>query len=270
MRRPGRLVLLGHPVGHSLSPRLQNAALRAVGIPLQYEALEVPAEALSAVLGELAAARAAGNVTTPHKTAVRRYCRQVSLLASRVGAVNVFRTEANGTLTGENTDVGGFEALARSVLGDLPSDARIAVLGAGGSAAAVLTAVERWQNVSVVLYNRNVERAHALAHRFPVVSLVEPEAEQAVRNASIVVNATVTGMQSDDVPLSVAALPPGAAVLDLVYRTGGTAWVRSARVAGHPAADGLEMLLEQGALAFEFWLGIKAPRTVMRAAVSAI
>ncbi len=269
MRLPGRLVLLGQPVSHSLSPRLQNAALRAAGIPLQYEALEVAPESLSSVLRDLAGAGAAGNATTPHKTAVLRYCKQVSALASRVGAVNVFRTEADGRLVGENTDVGGFEALARSVMGDLPSDARVAVLGAGGGAAAVLAAVERWRNASVVLYNRNMERAHALAQRFPVVSLLEPNAERAVHDAGVVVNATVIGMQTDDEPVAVAALPSDAVVLDLVYRPGGTSLVRSAAAAGHWAADGLEMLVEQGALAFEFWLGMEAPRTAMRAAVMA-
>lgn len=270
MRLPGRLVLLGQPVSHSLSPRFQNAALRAAGIPLQYEALEVGPEALPSVLVKLVAAGAAGNVTTPHKTAVLRHCQQASALAHRVGAVNVFRSEPNATLMGENTDVGGFEALVRSVLGNVPAGVHIAVLGAGGAAAAVLATVERWQNVSVALYNRSMERAHDLAQRFPVVRLVEPVAERAVHDAGIVVNTTTIGMQTDDTPVSVTALPSDAVVLDLVYRPGSTAWVRSAMKAGHPAADGLEMLLEQGALAFEYWLGINAPRTAMRAAAMGI
>ncbi len=269
MRPPGRLVLLGQPVAHSLSPRIQNAALLAAGVPLLYESLEVSPEALPLALEELAAAGAAGNVTIPHKTAMLRYCGQVSALAERVGAVNVFRPQSDGTILGENTDVGGFEALARGVLGAPTPGLRIAVLGAGGGGAAVLAAVEGWRPASVVLYNRGMDRAHGLASRFPVVSLVEPVAERAVRDADVVVNATPIGMQTDDAPISVAALSSHAVVLDLVYRSGGTPLVRSAVDAGHLAADGLDMLVEQGALAFEFWLGIKAPRAVMRAAATA-
>jgi shikimate dehydrogenase len=268
MRRPGRLVLLGHPVDHSLSPRLQNAALEALGIPLRYEAIDVPPAQLTAHLETLRGESAAGNVTIPHKSAVLRVCSHLSDTARRVGAINVFRTNADGELEGGNTDVDGFDALVRAALGDTPSHARVALLGAGGGASAVLGAVERWQAAEVRVYNRSQPRASALVERFAHVATMCETAAEAVRGANVVVNATSIGMRDDHLPVTIESLPPGAAVLDLVYRKGGTPLVRDARAAGFVAEDGTEMLLEQGALAFEFWLEREAPREVMRAALA--
>ena len=259
---PGRLVLLGHPVAHSLSPRFQNAALRAANIPLEYEALDVPPEALDVTLAELGESRAAGNVTIPHKEAVAARCTRRSALADRCGAVNTFWHE-DGALVGDNTDVGGVDAIAGALLGDARADARVALIGAGGSAAAVLAAAERWGAATVQLYNRNVERAHALASRFNASVRVAASLEGALDGATLVVNATPVGLHDDDVPVPIDALPRDAAVFDLVYRAHETAWVRAARTAGHRAADGEGMLVEQGALSFERWFGIEPDRDAM-------
>jgi shikimate dehydrogenase len=266
---PGRLVLVGHPVAHSLSPALQNAALRAAGLPITYEAIDVRPGALDGVIQRLRAARAAGNVTIPHKEAMVRYCARLDVLAQRVAAVNTFRVADDGLLEGMNTDVGGFDALAREV-GALRPGARVAVLGAGGSAAAVLTAVERWSGATVSLFNRTKPRAAAIQARFPIVEAVTNTADEAVRDATVVVNATSLGLRDvDPLPVAIESLRPEATVLDLVYRPRETAWVRAARSHRHAAADGLCMLLEQGALAFEWWFGIAAPRDVMREALTA-
>lgn len=268
-RAPGRLVLVGHPVSHSLSPALQNAALRHVGLPLVYEAIDVPPAGLDDALRRLVAARASGNVTIPHKEAVGGRCTRLDPVASRVRAVNTFRIGDDGELEGTNTDVGGFDALARQA-GALRAGARVAVLGAGAAAAAVLAALERWTGARVTLFNRTASRAAELASRFPIVSRVARDAEDAVEDATLVVNTTSLGLRTDDpFPVALHALRADATVLDLVYRPGETAWVRAARERGHVAADGLGMLLEQGALAFEWWLGIVAPRDVMRAALAA-
>ena len=268
-RAPGRLVLLGHPVAHSLSPALQNAALRHAGLPITYEAIDVRPDALEPAVGRLIAARAAGNVTIPHKEAMALHCARLDPIAERVKAVNAFRVADDGTLEGTNTDVGGFDALAREV-GALKTGARIAVIGAGGSAAAVLAALERWSGATVSLFNRTSTRAAALAAHFPIVKAVAPTAAQAVKEATLVVNATPLGLHPDDpFPVAIESLRPDAAVLDLVYRPHETAWVRAARQGGHAAVDGLWMLLEQGALAFEWWFGIAAPRDVMRDALRA-
>jgi shikimate dehydrogenase len=268
-RAPGRLVLVGHPVAHSLSPALQNAALRHAALPIVYEAIDVPPRALDDTVRRLVSTRAGGNVTIPHKEAMAGYCARLDSIAERVRAVNTFRVAEDGALEGTNTDVGGFDALAREA-GALRARARVAVLGAGGSAAAVLTALERWNGARVSLFNRTATRAAALASRFAIVDDVATTAAKAVSDATVVVNATSLGLrENDQLPVAIDDLPVGAVALDLVYRRGETAWIRAARERGHTAADGFCMLLEQGALAFEWWFGIAAPREVMRDALAA-
>ena len=262
-KRPGRLVLLGHPVGHSLSPVFQSAALKAAKIPLVYEALDVTGRELRRVIRELRDSNAAGNVTIPHKLAVHDLCDSLTDLAAKVGAVNTFWMES-GKLHGDNTDVGGFEAAARALLGGETAGARIVVLGAGGAAAAVLAAAEEWSDAQVTVVARNNERATALALRFPDVARAEKSVERAVLGSTLIVNATPVGQQDEDQPINVALIPKAAAVLDLVYRRGGTPWVRAARERGIRAADGLPMLLEQGALAFQRWFGREPDREAMR------
>jgi shikimate dehydrogenase len=262
---PGRLVLLGHPVRHSLSPRFQNAALRAAGIRLTYEALDVPPHTLGDVLRQLRAARAAGNVTVPHKAAVYAACDRHTAIASRTGAVNTFWHE-DGALVGDNTDVAGFHALAARVLGSVPDGARIALFGAGGGAAAVCAAVEQWPSVRVQVYSRTAGRTVDLAMRFPFIRVAQTSAE-CLEDATVVVNATPVGLSGEDMPVAVERLPRDAVVMDLAYRPGLTPWIAAARAAGHRAADGLEMLIAQGAEAFERWFGRPPDRDVMRAAL---
>ena len=259
---PGRLVLLGHPVSHSLSPRFQNAALRAADIPLVYETLDVAPDALHEVVSSLRAQNAAGNVTIPHKEAFARCCARLSPLAQRCAAVNTYWHE-DGALVGDNTDVGGVDAIALALLGDARATATVTLVGAGGSAAAVLTAAERWGRARVRLYNRNMDRANALAARFGAIVQVSASLDEALDGATLVVNATPIGLRDDEHPVQIERLPPGSAVFDLVYRTGETSWVRSARDAGHRAADGEGMLVEQGALSFQLWFGIEPDREAM-------
>jgi shikimate dehydrogenase len=263
---PRRLLLLGHPVAHSLSPVFQNAALRALGSDLRYEALDVPPERFAETFRTLALDGAAGNVTVPYKAAAAEACNQIMPLARRVGAVNTFWT-VGGRLVGDNTDVGGFHAAARALLGAEPRELRVALLGAGGAAAAVLAAVAEWPASTVAVWNRSPDRAVRLAAAFAGVATAAEFLATAVRGADLVVNATTVGMRDDDVPFHPAILARRAAVLDLVYRPGETAWVRLARARGLRAADGLTMLVEQGALAFERWLGVAPDRAAMWAAL---
>ncbi len=262
-KRPGRLVLLGHPVSHSLSAVFQNAALKASNIPLVYEALDVTGRELRSVVRQLKTTNAAGNVTIPHKIAFHDLCDHLTDLAAKVGAVNTFWFDAK-KLHGDNTDVGGFDAAARALLGGETTGARIVVLGAGGAAAAVLAAIEEWPDARATVVARHSDRAAALAKRFPDVARTEKSVERAVRDATLIVNATPVGQQDEDEPVDVALIPKSAAVLDLVYRRGGTPWVRAARDNGIRAADGLTMLLEQGALAFQRWFGSEPDREAMR------
>ena len=261
---PGRLVLLGHPVAHSLSPIFQNAALRAAGMSLLYEAVDVMPRDLRALLKKLKDLGVAGNVTIPHKVAVHASCDELTDTAERVGAVNTFWFES-GRLHGDNTDVGGFDAAARALLGGETKGARIVVFGSGGAAAAVIAAAEQWSDAQVSIVGRNFDHASKLAKRFRDVARAQKSIEEALVNATLVVNATPVGQREAEQPLDVALIPKTAAVMDLVYRRGGgTPWVKAARKRGNPAADGLPMLLEQGALSFQRWFGIEPDREVMR------
>ena len=264
---PGRLVLLGDPVEHSISPLFQNAALKAAGIPLVYESLRVGARDIERVLTDLIASNAAGNVTVPHKLAVHDACDEVTPVAKRAGAVNTFWV-ARGKLHGDNTDVGGFSTAVRALSGDIPAGSTIALIGAGGAAAAVLTAAEGWADVKVAVLNRDADRARNLVRRFPDVARVETNSLQVLREASLVVNATPIGQRDDNLPCDVHLIGSEAMILDLVYRRGGTPWVKAARARGLRADDGLRMLLEQGALSFERWFGIQPNREVMERSVS--
>ncbi|MBX9928578.1 MAG: shikimate dehydrogenase [Gemmatimonadaceae bacterium] len=263
---PSRLALLGHPVAHSLSPRFQNAALDAAGIALRYETIDVTPAGLERIVALLVEADAAGNATIPHKESLFRLARERTAIAERVGAVNTFWVE-RGQLVGDNTDVGGFDVAARELLGDATTEVRVAVLGAGGSSAAVLAAVERWAGAKARVWGRSPARAYALASRFAHCSEGVARIEDAVAGATLVVNATPVGLEGDELPIPIHLLPKHCAVLDLTYRRTETPFVVAARAAGHAAADGKRMLLEQGALAFERWFGRQPDRAAMQRAL---
>lgn len=262
MDLPGRLVLLGHPVAHSLSPRFQNAALRAAGIELEYEAMDVLPADLAKVAHLLGDANAAGNVTVPHKEAFAACCSQLSPVAQRTGAVNTFWTE-DGVLVGDNTDVGGFDAAVRATVGTPPVGSVVAVLGAGGGASAVLAAVERWDGVTARVWSRTMSRAERLVERYPRMARAEWSLETAVQDAALVVNATPLGLDDDAMPIDPTLLGAATAVFDLVYRRGETPWVHACKGRGLRASDGLPMLVEQGAIAFARWFGIAPDRAAM-------
>lgn len=231
---------------------------------LLYEAVDVPPRELRALLRKLKDLGVAGNVTIPHKVVVHATCDELTDIAERVGAVNTFWFES-GRLHGDNTDVGGFDAAARALLGGETAGARIVVLGSGGAAAAVIAAAEQWADARVTIVARSADRASKLARRFRDVARVEKSVELAVADATLIVNATPVGQREAEQPLDVGIIPKTAAVMDLVYhRGGGTPWVKAARKRGNPAADGLPMLLEQGALSFQRWFGIEPDREVMR------
>ena len=261
IKRPKRLVLLGRSLGHSLSPIFQNAALQNAKIPLRYETLDIPASAIDDTLEELSAQDAAGNVTVPYKHDVFVRCDRLMEPAKRAAAVNTFWFE-RGELIGDNTDVAGFDAAVRRLLQCDPVQLTVGLIGAGGVAGAVLAAIERWKQSTVLVYNRTAERADALVARFSSIAQ-RCDVDRLVRESDLVVNATTIGLRDDDLPVDPARLRSSAAVLDIVYRHGETAWVRAARSRGLRAMDGLVMLVEQGAAAFERWFGFAPDREAM-------
>jgi shikimate dehydrogenase len=264
---PERLVLLGHPLGHSLSPSIQNAALRAAGIDLVYTPLDVPKSALAATMRELRRTHGAGNVTIPYKETVGALCGRLTATARAVGAVNTFWVAIDGELVGDNTDVEGFSAAVEQLVGSPRPGERVGLLGAGGGAAAVLKAMEGWPDVTVRLYSRTRDRAEALARRFAIETTICASADDAMQSATLVVNATPVGLRAGEMPVEPAALAPGCALFDLAYAPGETTLVRAARARGHRAMDGIVMLVEQGAAAFERWFGQRADRDAMWGAI---
>lgn len=263
---PGRLVLLGHPVSHSVSPRMQNAALKAASIDVRYEALDVPPQHLSDLLRSLAHENAAGNVTRPHKSAVFELCDVATAVAARSGAVNTFWCE-DGRLHGDNTDVAGFNLAARALVHD-SFDGSIVLFGSGGAAAGVLEALSGWPNVVVDIFTRNRIAGEELARRYSDCARYAELTTERLREAKLVVNATPIGQDDDSVPFDVKDIAPSARVFDLVYRRGGTMLVRRARSEGHDAEDGTRMLVEQGALSFERWFGRSPDRNAMLLAIA--
>jgi shikimate dehydrogenase len=240
-----RLVaLLGHPVAHSLSPRMQNAAFAARALDWAYVACEVEPDVLPAAVDGLRALGFAGaNVTIPHKGAVAELCDELDDLSRRSGAVNtlLFR---DGRIVGANTD-------GPAVAGAVDAaEARVLVLGRGGAARAVAVAFE-----------------DADATWVRVASRRDADWPPPAGDVTILVNATPL---RDEVPV---APQPGQQVVDLAYRPDGrpTALVAAARAAGcETVVDGLEILVRQGAAAFELWTELPAPLEVMRAAVARI
>ena len=258
---PSRLVLLGHPVAHSLSPVFQTAALRHAGLSYEYVALDVPPQDLAHTLFSLRHANAAGNITIPHKTAAYTLCDLLTDTAHEVGAVNTFWYTGDA-LHGDNTDVAGFTAAAHHLIGPHHRPLHVALIGAGGAAAAVAVATRHWPDTTLTIWNRTPTAAEELVQRFDHAR-VNLHLPSAVADADLVVNATPIGLYDDTLPLDITTLPRTAAVLDLVYKRGETPLVHAARAAGHPAADGLRMLIEQGALSFQRWFGMPPDRTAM-------
>jgi shikimate dehydrogenase len=172
---------------------------------------------------------------------------------------------------GDNTDVEGIAESLTLLLGP-PSSARFEVrlLGAGGSAAAALVALERWPGATVSIWSRHAERAIALCERLrPGASLVE-RADDRLGALRLVINATPLGLSGELPPVAPAALPRQAALLDLAYAPGETAWVRAGRAAGLRALDGLRLLVEQGAASFARWFGQPPDRAVLWRALGTV
>jgi shikimate dehydrogenase len=272
-----RVLLLGHPVAHSLSPAMQNAAFKAMGMPHLYQALDVAPRALAGAAAELRGDDCLGaNVTVPHKLAVMEFVDQLDPLAEATGAVNTI-VSRDGVLSGHNTDVeGAWKGLLEPVAGGL-GGGRVVVAGAGGGARAVVAALERAVHrvpAQVVVVARDGGHAAAVAEAgarrgLPATSASWSELIPAGLGAGIVINCTPLGLHGED-PFEGVALS-GKAVLDLVYAPGGTALVRRARAEGASTAlQGDQMLLHQGAAAFRLWTGEDAPLEAMRAALQMV
>ena len=256
-----RLGVLGWPVAHSRSPAMQNAALHAAGLTdWRYQLLPVPPELLAELIPALPAAGFRGaNVTIPHKLAALQLATDPSERARAIGAANTLAFAGDGAVHAENTDAPGLIA----ALPQSPEGATALVLGAGGSARAVVFALLGAQAAQVSVLNRSRDRAEALAVEFGIHFADEPEP------AHLLINCTSVGLASaDDSPIAAEALDGFGVVVDLVYREGGTRLLRDADARGLATVDGIEILVQQGARSLAHWTGAEPPVDVMRRAAA--
>ncbi|HEV2249234.1 MAG TPA: shikimate dehydrogenase [Candidatus Limnocylindria bacterium] len=263
--------LLGHPIGHSLSPAMHNAAFKALGLSHTYEALDVTVDELPAIVQRVRDGAVLGaNVTVPHKEAVMTLVDTWDGPTAEIGAANTLSRTADGTrVLASNTDAVGFAYATRHLALD---GSRVLLLGAGGAARAVLVALlVRGARVSIA--NRSAERARTLARAIPhpvdrAARIVEWSERTDLAAVDVVVNATSLGLSGED-PLEGATLRRGLVVVDLIPTAVPTPLARRARAAGADVVDGLPMLLQQAASSFKIWTGRDAPVDVMRAALFA-
>jgi|GEM_PF-212116 shikimate dehydrogenase len=268
---------LGYPIAQSLSPAMQTAAFRTRGLEWVYLPWSVPADALPATVQALRANDhfAGGNVTAPHKERIIPLLDALTPEAARVAAVNVVFRDGE-RLVGHTTDGPGYVAALREEGYD-PRGKRVLLLGAGGAAKAVGLALVDAGAAEIRVLNRTAARAEAVARLLAAAgcSRVQAgrlgEAESAVRQADLVVNATSIGLQKDAPPLfDYGLLPPTAFVSDLVFFPRETPFLRAARAQGCRTMNGLGMLLHQAVLSFERWTGLEAPKDVMREVLTAV
>lgn len=272
------LGVIGHPVAHSFSPAMHNAAIAALGVDYCYVAFHVLPERVGEALRGMRALGVRGlNVTIPHKLAVMEHLSAISEEARAVGAVNTICCESDGRLAGHNTDVYGILTALRVSAGLERLPANVVVLGAGGAGRAVVYGLGVSQDVErITILNRTVERAERLADDMAGITGKRIEAgppsgqRRAFRDAGLIVNVTPLGMHPnvDGSPVDdPSALHPGLTVYDTVFNPLETALMRQARAAGARAFGGLDMLVFQGARSFEIWTGLKPSPEVMKGAV---
>lgn len=269
--------LIGHPVGHSLSPAIHAAAFAAAGLNWHYVLRDVAPVDLAATIDSLRAEDWRGfNVTLPHKQAIIPLLDTISEVARRAGAVNTV-VASGGRLIGENTDVAGF-GLALRAAGWRPEDypgSVVLVLGAGGAARAAISWLAA-SRLSVTVAGRTPARAADLARAMgrngmQVTAVPDPVIpDELVARCRLVVQATSSGRDTPQwLPFRFDALPRAALCFDLNYaRSGQTPFCAAAIAAGLTATDGLRMLVEQAAAAFSRWTGLPAPLAAMLAAVA--
>jgi shikimate dehydrogenase len=285
-KQPIRLGVIGRPVAHSLSPQMQNAALDESNLKMQYARFEIAPEELKSALELFAQLEFVGvNLTVPHKIAAVDLLDETDDTARQIGAVNTIKFEG-GKSRGFNTDGKGFARAIREEFAVDLRDLRILVLGAGGAARAIARQCAKANCERLVIANRDPAKAATLVEQLrpffvgprvlgPVARLqMIPLDDAALRfqigNTDLVVNATPLGLnRNDPLPVPPRLLEPHLMVYDTVYSSRRTAFVSGALEAGARAANGLSMLLHQGALAFEIWSDQPAPVEAMRSALRA-
>jgi shikimate dehydrogenase len=271
-----RVGLIGHPIAHSLSPAIHDAAFAYYGREERYELWDTEASELEARVRELRDEGFIGaNVTVPYKQAVMPFVDRVDSLAAQTGAVNTIVNE-DGRLAGYNTDVTGFEQALKAA-GFSMVGARAVVLGAGGAARAIGLVLARGRAESIDLSDIDVERAQDLAEHLKTLAEIDivvrahapsdAAFREAVASARLLVNCTPSGTRHSELegklPLGPELIPSDALVFDLVYNPPLTPLLAAAQARGAQAVGGLSMLVYQAAASFRLWTGLDAPVDLM-------
>jgi shikimate dehydrogenase len=268
------LGIIGHPVEHSLSPLMQNAALAALGLDYIYVPFPVePRNLALAVQGLFSLGIRGFNVTLPHKAAIIPLLDRIAPEADLSGAVNTVCRE-EGRFVGYNTDGAG---LLKSLGDDLsfsPAGASVLILGAGGAARGAVAALCRAGVARIFVANRTKENGAALVDTFRgkfadvqffLASLEREELAECLKGADLLVNTTSVGMNGSSLPgLDLQLLSSGAKVYDMVYSPPETPLLVAARLHNLSCANGLGMLAAQGEAAFSLWTGMESPRGLMK------
>jgi shikimate dehydrogenase len=270
-----RVVLIGHPVAHSLSAAMQQAAFDKLGIDARYELWDRAQIELAPAITELRTDEFLGaNITIPHKERVVPLVDRLTEEAHTTGAVNTITKEGR-KLVGHNTDVTGFKVGLDRLVGRQKMPRHAVVLGAGGGARAVVFGLIREGFQRIIVFNRHLHRAEGLVKHFGrsaahmelrAMPWHESIIEAELAKAKLLVNATSVGLANDVTPIAAEILPPELLVLDLIYAR--TRLLREAEAAGCTVADGEQMLLHQGAAAFTLWTGQPAPLELMGEALA--
>jgi len=270
-----RVVLIGHPVAHSLSGAMQQAAFDSLGVDAVYESWDRPPIELADAIAELRGDAFLGaNVTIPHKERVVPLVDRITEEAHATGAVNTITREGK-RLVGHNTDVPGFKIALDKLVGKQKMPRHAVLLGAGGGARAVVHGLITEGFQRIIVFNRHLHRAEGLVKFFGrsaahmdlrAMPWHESIIEAELAKTKVLINATSIGLTSDESPIPGEILHADLLVLDLIYAH--TRLLRDAKAAGASVSDGELMLLNQGAAAFTLWTGQPAPLDVMQAALA--
>ncbi len=276
--------LVGYPVSHSLSPRMQQAAFDALDIEASYVLWETPQDELAEKIASLRSSTMLGaNVTMPYKEDILQLVDECDPFAARIGAINTI-VNRGGRLFGYNTDAPGFiTALIEFDASPFESAGKkVVILGTGGAARAAAVGLLEKGVGEVVLLGRTEDHLQNILRDLSILSVEVyrtthikgalfdyPEASEFLSHADLVVNATPIGLKVDDSTLliDVNVLPITTLVMDMIFIPPLTPLLRTARAHGCHVLNGLSMLLYQGALAFELWTGRRAPIQVMQKAL---
>ena len=263
--------VIGDPIDHSLSPNIHNAAFRHLELDHTYIAYKIPTGELAAGIDALKAIKIAGfNVTVPHKIEMMKFLDEMDTTCKVIGAVNTVLND-NGKLKGYNTDMIGFLAPIKKKNLTV-KDSQVMLLGAGGAARAIVTAMVKEKASKITIVNRTQENANNLADLAKKIggnvnTVSMQEANKLIGDYKFIINSTSIGMRNEPSPISTENIGKDSIVYDIVYQPINTDFIKKSKENGATIIYGYEMLLSQAACSFEIWHKMEAPYDVMKKAL---